>query len=254
MKKCVFFILALCVTGLGLKAQIAHTTINRFAGEKISGIDASGVWKIELTQGNTTSATLIFPERLKDNLVFTLENGELKIRFREELKTKSGEKFEAVIACSSLHEIDLSGACSLNGTGNFGGQEVKFDLSGASRVVIEGKVDASGVFKADLSGAAKLFCKSVSAQQFDIDLSGAAELELYGKAVNGKLEASGAAKYDLSGFQITKADVDLSGAARGKMNVTEQITGEISGAAKLFYSGGASTRVDVSGAATLKRQ
>lgn len=254
MKKSVFLMMSLCFAIWGLKAQNTYTTVNRFEGEMISEIEASGAWKIQLSQGNATQVKLTFPDRFKEQLLLTLQNGELKIGFRGNIKPKSGEKFEAVIVCSSLHEIDLSGACQLNGNGSFSGGDVKFDLSGAAKVNMEGPITASRQMEADLTGAAKLMVKQLSAQQMEVELSGASQLELTGKAVSGELEASGAAKFDLSGFEVNRVQVDLSGAANGKLNVTEQITGEISGAAKLFYAGKATTRIDVSGAGSLKHQ
>lgn len=253
MKKNVLFLILLMAV-CSLKAQVAYTTVNRFEGENITDLDISGAWNVQLTQGNATKVQLSFPERFKDQLILNLHNGELEIGFRGTIRSKAGEKFEAVIECSSLHEIDLSGACTLEGRGDFSGSEVKFDLSGAVKVNMNGRLDVAGILKLDLTGAVKAGLQNVIAPQFDIEQSGAASLQLAGKIGNGKLEVSGASKFDLSNLEMTRVNVELSGASKGSLNVSELITGEISGASRLIYSGNASTRVDVSGASTLKHQ
>lgn len=254
MKKGIFLLLTWCMIALGLQAQGTYTTVSRFQGKNISSLDVSGAWNIQLTQGRSTRVELTFPERFKEQLVVSLEQGELKIGFRGNIKSKSGEKFEAVIVCSSLEEIELSGACVLNGTGNFSGENVSFDLSGAVKVNMEGPVTVATGLEIELSGASKLLARQISTRILDIDLSGASNLELGGKADMGGCEASGASKFDLSGLQIANIIVDMSGASNGRLNVSEQIKGEISGASRLVYSGAASARVDVSGAANLKHQ
>ncbi len=254
MKKSLFLVMVMCLTVFSLQAQGTSTTVSRFAGEYISEIDASGAWEIQLTQGSATKVELTFPERLKNQLVLTLRGGELKIKFQGNVNFKHGLMFRSVSVFSALNEIELSGACKVEGNGTFSGRDVKFDLSGAASVNMAGPVTASGELEVDLSGASRLALKSITAQSFDIELSGASALEMAGTAVNGKMEASGASRFDLNAFKASNVEVDLSGTAKGKMNVSEMITGEISGASKLYYMGGATTRVDVSGAASLKQQ
>ncbi len=244
----------MCLTAFSLRAEGISTTVSRFAGEYIDEIDASGAWEILLTQGSATKVELTFPERLKEQLVLTLKEGELNIGFRGDVNVKQGEKFRAVIVCSSLKEVDLSGACKLEGNGNFSVRDVKFDLSGAARVNMTGPVTASGELEVDLSGASLLTVRNISARRFDIELSGASALELTGSAVNGKMEASGASKFNLDAFKVSDVEVELSGATNGKMYVSGKITGEISGSSRLYHRGGASANVDVSNASSLKQQ
>ena len=45
MKKGVFLFLAICMAVLDLQAGEGYTTVNRFEGKKISGLDVSGIWE-----------------------------------------------------------------------------------------------------------------------------------------------------------------------------------------------------------------
>lgn len=251
MKKIVFLVLTWCAFATGVMAQ-EETTVTRFENQTITKLDAEGGWDIHLTQGNRTKATLTFPKRFKDQLILTLEpDGKLKIGFHGEIRTKSGEKFVAEVVCSSMDEIDLSGACKVKGTGKFTGNGLEIDLSGASQVWLEDGVALVNGLSLDLSGAAKAFL-NVTARKCDIELSGASVLSLSGAAETAKIEVSGASKGDCAGAEIRRAEVDLSGASKLNLNVSEMITGEISGASKVVYTGNATTRVDVSGAGSIK--
>lgn len=251
MKRIVFLFLVLCGVAATALAQ-DQTTQTRFEGQNITGIDVSGAWDIQITQGTSTKATLNFPARFENQLIFLLESdGKLKISFRGSVHTKGNEKFTAEIVCSSLNEIEMSGACKLKGNGKFSGNEVEFDLSGAAQADFENGIDAVYQLKIDMSGASKLTA-NITAPKYDLELSGASVLSLTGTAETAKLEASGASKVDLSKAVIRSIDLDISGASKTNLNVSGLISGEISGASKVVYTGEATTRVDVSGAASLK--
>ncbi len=252
MKKGVFLFLAICMAVLDLQAGEGYTTVNRFEGKKISGLDVSGIWEIQLTQGEQTGVKLTFPERFRKQLEVSMNGEKLNIDFHGDVHLKSGEKLKAVVVCSSLQKIELSGACRLEGKGRFCGDGICFELTGATKVQMNGEVIVSGRLKTDLSGTSCLSCRKIIARQFAMELSGTSKMELSGKAESGRIEASGVSKCDLSDFQVVKVGVDISGVTNVKLNVSELITGEISGVSKLQYTGAASTRVNVSGTAGLK--
>ena len=75
MKNGVFLFLAICMAVLDLQAGEGYTTVNRFEGKKISGLDVSGIWEIQLTQGEQTGVKLTYPERYRKQLEVSM-NGE----------------------------------------------------------------------------------------------------------------------------------------------------------------------------------
>lgn len=252
MKKVVLLVFVFWSLISGLMAQ-ELMTLTRFEGKGITGIDVSGAWDIQISQGASTKAVVTFPARFESQLVFKLgDDGQLELGFQGDFRTKQNEKFTAVIVCSSLHEIDLSGACKLNGSGKFTGKEIKFELSGATQVTMEGELVPVNGFSVDMSGASKMSGKIMSPKA-DIDLSGASQLSLSGTSGTGKVELSGASKAELGELTMRRINVDVSGASKLNLNVSELIEGEISGGSRLVYRGEGTIRVDVSGAATLKR-
>lgn len=67
MKKGVFLFLVMCMAVLSLEAGEGYTTVNRFKGKRISGLDVSGIWEIQLSQGKQTGLSLLFRNGLRSN-------------------------------------------------------------------------------------------------------------------------------------------------------------------------------------------
>lgn len=253
MKKSLFFILLLCTVVCTAKAQEIRT-VTRYEGMRISGVEAGSAFHIEIRQGEKTGLTLTVPARLESQLVTELKNdGKVEFGFRGNVNLRTGEKCNAVIVCTTLEEIDLSGACVLTGTGDFSGSKLEIDLSGASRATIEGKIQLSGKLEADLQGSAQLKA-AIWPTEADIEVSGAAQMTLTGNTGMSKLECSGASKVDLSDFVVRVMDIDISGASKVDVNATELVSGEISGAAKVNYVGTPETKVRISGGATWRKK
>ena len=72
MKKISFVIFMLCLTITGAFAQ-EQISISRFQGQKITGIEAHGIFSITAKQGNATGVTVNIPARLEKQLVLKLD-------------------------------------------------------------------------------------------------------------------------------------------------------------------------------------
>lgn len=227
--------------------------ISRFQGEKITGIDVSGAFDIKIRQGEETGMVVNIPAHCKNQFTVSLnENGRLKIGFKGAVKGERGDRFQAEIVCSSLESVRLSGACRLNGEGDFSGRRLSVDLSGAATVTLEGHIEVGGNVDFSLSGAAR-FSGKLSAPLVNAELSGASYLTLSGDATSGKATASGAAHVYMGDFAFRTLNASASGAAYLKVCANEQLNISGSGAAKLFYRGDGRINVHTSGASTISR-
>lgn len=123
------------------------------------------------------------------------------------------------------------------------------------------------------SGAVKINGKTpLEFDRLDVDVSGAAEIEmeLYGNQMN--LEISGAGKsylhgeiekvrISLSGASKTNAeelytrvmDIDISGAGSASVNARDQLTASVSGAGNVRYIGDPKVKSNISGAGKVNR-
>jgi hypothetical protein len=94
--------------------------------------------------------------------------------------------------------------------------------------------DLTGV---DVSGVSKVTANNIKTESFNLDISGAAKVELNGEANDLIIDASGASKINAENLKVANANVDVSGASHITVNATEEIKADASGASKINYVG-----------------
>lgn len=108
-------------------------------------------------------------------------------------------------------------------------------------------------FDIDASGAADIDCK-IEATKLILDISGASDINLEGKAQEFKMEVSGASSLIANDFDAEIADIEISGASDAKIKVTKSIKANASGASSLKYTGNPSDKdLNSSGASSIHK-
>jgi hypothetical protein len=126
-------------------------------------------------------------------------------------------------------------------------------VSGASRGTV---YDFSSTEDLDItvSGASRL-TGDITAGDVDFDISGASTIQLEGSANDMDAIVSGASLFKLGGFIVNNADVNISGASTGTINLTGRLDADLSGASRLLYIGEPTMgTINVSGASTLSKK
>jgi Putative auto-transporter adhesin, head GIN domain len=104
-------------------------------------------------------------------------------------------------------------------------------------------ISASGV--SQVEGAVKL-------DQGTVELSGASRAVLSGSVEKLEVDASGASGLDSPELTVGTLDIELSGASRAELTVTESLSAALSGASSLRYRGSPQvTKSDVSGGSSI---
>ncbi len=99
------------------------------------------------------------------------------------------------------------------------------------------KVWAPEIDNLDISGVAKVTVTNIKASSFTLDSSGASKVNLAGETEKLNIDVSGATKIDAENLRAVDANVDASGAAGVTVNVSRELRGDTSGAAKVLYVG-----------------
>lgn len=148
-------------------------------------------------------------------------------------------------------DIDLSGACKIT-LDSYDGVDLFVDLSGASSLNVgDCKVENANI---ELSGASYTSFANLKTTKLDLDLSGASTINLrLGSANNFSGDVSGASEVKASFFELETGKVDVSGASSMYIKVNQSLTGEVSGASTLKYSGEGEVKVYVSGGSSAKK-
>jgi len=127
------------------------------------------------------------------------------------------------------------------------------NFSGAIRGTVTGFKSADDL-DVELSGASGLQ-GDLESGNARLNVSGASKATLKGAAKTLDVTASGASRADLRAFAVTDASVNASGASNVTVNPSGKMDATVSGASKVYYTGNPSLgTVNISGASTLQKR
>ena len=273
MKRFFFTLAIVAVAAISAIAQNKLTKEYKFG--KITSIEASSVYDIEVTQGNSGTVKVVYDEFFKDRLMVNYINGKLNLEVASTKMRNNNRNIEGIkvyLQMPTIEDLDLSGASSLKAMGSFKTDELDVELSGASSIsglVISGNdlsldcsgastLDLKGDFKtieAEISGASEIVLNSNSTV-FEGEFSGASTVKVYGDHKNTDVVCSGASNLTLEGktdyiksvttgasnlkaqeFTALNGYAQISGASNAKVRCTGDLKIMVGRASKLTYYG-----------------
>lgn len=125
----------------------------------------------------------------------------------------------------------------------------ELNISGSSDALI--KSYAGDKMDIDVDGACD--CNfTIDVDVFEIDLSGATEVMLRGKANKATIDMKGASELDASSFNVNDMDIEMAGACEASVNVSDKLDAELDGLSELIYNGSPEILSEVSGFSSIK--
>lgn len=263
----------IAVAAISAIAQNKLTKEYKFG--KITSIEASSVYDIEVTQGNSGTVKVVYDEFFKDRLMVNYINGKLNLEVASTKMRNNNRNIEGIkvyLQMPTIEDLDLSGASSLKAMGSFQTDELDVELSGASSIsglVISGNdlsLDCSGAstlnlkgdfktIEAEISGASEIVLNSNSTV-FEGEFSGASTVKVYGDHKNTDVVCSGASNLTLEGktdyiksvttgasnlkaqeFTALNGYAQVSGTSNAKVRCTGDLKIMVGRASKLTYYG-----------------
>lgn len=273
MKRFFFTLAIIAVATISAIAQNKLTKEYKFG--KITSIEASSVYDIEVTQGNSGTVKVVYDEIFKDRLMVNYINGKLNLEVASTKMRNNNRNIEGIkvyLQMPTIEDLDLSGASSLKAMGSFQTDELDIETSGASSIsglVISGNdlsLDCSGAstlnlkgdfktIEAEISGASEIVLNSNSTV-FEGEFSGASTVKVYGDHKNTDVVCSGASNLTLEGktdyiksvttgasnlkaqeFTALNGYAQVSGASNAKVRCTGDLKIMVGRASKLTYYG-----------------
>ncbi len=194
-------------------------------------LEMGSAFSVVVRQGTAFSVRATGELNDLDDLEIYVEGGSGKLRAGYRNRVRNRRPMEISVTMPVLRKVDFSGASRSDIEGFETAESIEFDLSGASRSYFRGK-----------------------AGKIEAELSGASELQLEGEGNRLEAELSGAS--DISGFAfpVSRADLDLSGASKARVNVSDRLKVKAGGASKVRYKGAPSVEQDLSGASSVTRE
>jgi hypothetical protein len=124
------------------------------------------------------------------------------------------------------------------------------DLSGAVDVSADKSLTFSEL-EMDVSGAAEIDLE-MNADKYKAEFSGVSEIDFRGTCKTGYIEISGASDFNAEGLQFEDLSVELSGASDAKVFATKKLHIDVSGASSVRYKGNPpDISIDESGASSI---
>ena len=284
------FLLTLAAAAISLFAADAEEKTKTYDFGDITGIDASFLYTIHVTEGRSDKVTVVYDDVLETflDLEVVYIDGTLRLS-RKVRDRKSENKFgrwmsgadrkrvDVYMEMDNIKSIRISGAEEIIFEGAFRADDLDIDISGASSLKdlhVNGKsmeVDCSGASKVsvsgnfsrevgiEVSGASKMTYTGDS-ETLEADMSGASSFKCEGKHSTADIKCSGASNAEFAG-KVGKAVYECSGASSidAENYISRTVSVELTGACKakvhaeddLYYNVSRSSKVTYYGNAKL---
>jgi hypothetical protein len=202
-----------------------------YAFTNFTRVEISSAFEFEIKQSSSYSINVTADDNVIDHAQISQDGQTLRIRVGG-VPSFRRVTLKASVTMPQLGGLTVSGA-SRGTVANFNSTEaVSIAVSGASRVTGD-----------------------ITAGDIGFDVSGASTIELEGSADNMVTIVSGASRFSLDDFTVNNANVNISGASTGIINLDGRLDANVSGASTLLYVGDpVMGTINVSGASTLSKQ
>ena len=214
-------------------------------------IEIGYAFEAEIYQDNLFMVKITLDDNVFEYLDISQSDETLKITM------KPGNVFtrvtqHVVITLPDLEKLELSGASKADVSNYSSLHDLDFILSGASQMDISNISSANVTL--ELSGASRTD-GTITMNNGYFDISGASTITLEGLAQNVVADVSGASRAYLDDFEVVNAWINLSGASRGNVNASGQLSCDLSGASTLHYIGSPTLgNINITGASTLSQK
>ena len=191
-------------------------------------VEVSSAFKFEINQSASYSVSVTADDNVIEKVQVTKSGDTLKIGLKT-ITVLGTVTLQAAVTMPQLRGLEVSGASRGTISDFSSTEDLDIEVSGASKVTGD-----------------------ITAGDADFDVSGASTVQLEGSANDMVADASGASRMNLGDFAVNNANVNLSGASSGTVNLSGKLDADLSGASKLNYIGEPTMGdINTSGASTL---
>jgi len=215
------------ISGSG-ELEVTEYDLSNFAH-----VEISNAFQYEVSQSSFYRVTVTADDNLVEYLQVTKTGERLQVGLKPDYVYVSTH-LKVVVTMPDLHSLDISGASAGFIEGFNSSHDLAATVSGVSSLDL---VDIScGNIDFDVSGVSGI-TGDISAANARFTISGAGRVQLAGSALDLIADASGASRVELGSFIVNNADVSLSGASYGTVQLSGRLDADLSGLSHLTYIG-----------------
>ena len=197
-----------------------------------TGIDMRTFGKMVLSQGDRESVTISGSDNIVAVIQTSVRDGILVIENDQNINvTGVNEKnvLTFTIVVKDLTSLTISGAA-----------DSQMDSLTTSSLDV------------NMSGAGQFVLDQLTADSLNIVLSGLGNVEVSGEVTNARIDIPGAGSINAGDLKAQTVNATISGVGSATIWVSDQLTGNISGAGNVSYYGNPQTDVETSGIGQFK--
>ena len=245
----VMLLVVLLVPGcFGIITGSGNLETQEFDYSDFTRVEVGYALEVEVIQSSSFSISITADDNIFDYMDVSKSGETLKIRLKSSYSYTSYTAI-AEITMPELYRLDFSGATHGSVQGFSSSHDFGLELSGASSLDIADM--AAGGIEFEVSGASHI-TGNITADDAEFDISGASSVTLSGSANDLDANVSGASRLEIEDFPVHNADVNLSGASSGTINLDGTLDANLSGASHLYYIGEPTLgSLDISGGSTI---
>lgn len=191
---------------VGLEGNGDVVNKDRAVGD-FTKIEADGAFVVNWTAAATPKLSITTDSNLFDYLRTDISGETLHIEWVKPLRGTHGIKVN--VSSPKLTNVVLNGAVRFNAA-NLSGPEFYLDATGATRVTLQGNVNA---LSGEMTGASRLDAESLVTRAMELNISGAGKAEVNVSDAL-KVTISGAGKVTYSGDPQVSRDISGAGSVR----------------------------------------
>ena len=182
-----------------------------------NSISVAVAGEIYLKQGPEQRVIAEGSERVVENLVAEVKNGNLTLRMPPRWRYRRGDELTVYITVPELNGVTLSGSASMFTEGPLKTRSMTVVISGSGRVNFE----------------------ELNADQLDVTVSGSGRLNVGGgsRLEKSSIVISGSGRFDAPDVPVEKANAVITGSGSCRIHVLSDLNVRISGSGRVSYSG-----------------
>ena len=212
------------------------------------GVVVRGGADVDIIQDGTEKVIVETDENIFANVRTFVENNKLVIETEGNI---CPTKLTVHVNVDDISYIEVSGAADINFLSNIESDDLIIDISGAAD--IQSKTITANTINAEISGASDIKFGVLVAQKFKAVVDGAGDITARGKVTDIDMEVSGAGSVNFEELEAVNCKAELSGACDMRAWVKDYANVNLSGAGSFYYKGNPRTDIDVSGAGEIKK-
>jgi hypothetical protein len=124
------------------------------------------------------------------------------------------------------------------------------EISGSGTVTIDGLSTSS--LDTDISGSGAMNLTALELDAFTASISGSGKIEAAGSTGQLDIEISGSGAFEGEGLEATTGEVSIPGSGAAVVNVTDDLTADVSGSGSISYLGNPVVESNVSGSGSIR--